>query len=255
MHLILMALVAAAPALAENTYQCGQNQSKARRYGSVILKVDCSFLEDSTDNNITVAEFKGKKRHGIEIHFDSLWRKRDSSFHVNGKQEGLTVFWDTLGNIIGRKNYKNGVQSGKEEYFFAPGRPSLVKNYNSKGEEDGPWSKWWPNGNKRGDFVSKNDQILSSEEYYQNGKPRLKFRGKYEPKSVSWIERKFVEGESWAPNGKPAGKITKGNGEWILFPDGGDPQHKKVVRYTYKDSILADVDSLSAEEVAKWSTP
>jgi antitoxin component YwqK of YwqJK toxin-antitoxin module len=234
-------------------FECGKPGIRKRPYGLVELRVDC---EDKSEYNvISVLEYKGKKQHGISIHFDSLWRKRDSSFFKNGKEEGLSVFWDTLGNVIGRKTYRNGIQFGKEEYFFAPGRPSLVKHYNSKGEEDGPWSKWWPNGNKRGDFISKRDQIISSDEYYQDGKPRLKFRGKYESKPVPWIERKYVEGESWAPNGKSAGKITKGNGEWILFPDGGDPEHKKVVRYAYKDSILADVDSLTTEEAAKWLAP
>lgn len=74
-------------------------------------------------------------------------------------------------------------------------------------------------------------------------------------KHASWLKQKYVNCESWAPNGKPAGKITGGNGEWIIFPNGGDPEHKTVIREVYKDSVLADVDTLTTTETGKWTTP
>lgn len=234
-------------------YECGKEIQVKRPYGKVRLEVDC---DDKVEYNvISILEYKGKKQHGFQIDYDSTWRKRDSSFYLNGKEEGLSLFWDTLGNVIARRSHRNGIQVGKDENYWSPGRPSIIKNYNSKGEVDGPWQKWWPNGNKRGDFVSKNDQVLSSSEYYQDGKPRLKYQGKYEKKPGTWLKQKYVNCESWAPNGKSAGKITAGNGEWSIFPDGGDTTHKTVIREVYKDSVLADVDTLTAEEIRKWSNP
>lgn len=217
------------------------------------MRVDCSYRDEY--NIISVSEFKGKKLHGVTLHFDSTWRKKDSTFYTNHKEHGTTLIWDSLGNVIASRSHRRGIQVGKEENYWSPGRPSIIQNYNSKGEVDGPWQKWWPNGNKRGEFVSKNDQVISSSEYYQDGKPRLKFQGKYETKRVNWLKQKYVYCESWAPNGKPAGKITAGNGEWIIFPDGGDPEHKTVIREVYKDSVLADVDTLTADEIRKWSAP
>jgi len=74
-------------------FDCGHMEVRTRPYGKVELRVDCSFLEDETDNNISVLEFKGDIQHGISIHYDSLWRKKDSSFYVDGKENGLVIFW------------------------------------------------------------------------------------------------------------------------------------------------------------------
>ncbi len=252
---ILLGITLMAAGSDAKTYKCGQDTSVTRPYGIVRLQVACGDEYDSSDKNITVLEFKGKKQHGISLHLDSLWRKHDSSFFVNGKHHGALVFWDTLGNEIARRGYHNGVQVGKDESYWAPGRPSLIRNYNANGEVDGPWQKWWPNGNKRGDYVSKHDQVISATEYYQDGKPRIKFVGSYEARKISSLKQKYIQCESWAPNGKPAGKVVNGNGKWIIFPDGGEPAAKMVVREVYKDSVIADLDTLTASETAKWTAP
>ena len=120
---------------------------------------------------------------------------------------------------------------------------------------DGPWQKWWANGNKRGEYVSKNDQVISATEYFQDGKPRRKFLGRYEKKGVNFLNQKYIQCESWAPNGKPAGKITNGNGEWLIFPEGDEPENKMVIRQVIKDSVVAELDTLSRADAAKWAVP
>jgi antitoxin component YwqK of YwqJK toxin-antitoxin module len=220
-------------------YNCGENKTIKRGYGTVELRVICDYLSDG--GFISVLEFRGDVQHGIKIDYDSLWRKRDSSFYRNGKKNGQLIFWDSLGNVVGRESFRNGIQVGKRESYFAPGRPALIKHYNSSGKAHGPWSVWWKNGNKKAEFVARNGEIVSGTEYYQDGQPRAKYLSKYEPRNLNVLKIKRIECEAWAPNGKSTGKITKGNGEWILFPDGSDKTVYGVFREVYKDSLMISV--------------
>jgi antitoxin component YwqK of YwqJK toxin-antitoxin module len=240
---------------AKSPYTCGQNEIRNRPYGGVELRVKCEYMEEY--NSISVLEYKKGTRvqHGIAIHYDSLWRKHDSLFFVNGKENGHCIFWDTLGNVIGRKTYRNGLYIGRQESYWSPGHPSVIKNYNSKGNEDGPWAEWWKNGNKKAEFIAKNGEIVSGTEYYQNGKPRVHFVTKYEPKNKNVFKMKYIQAESWAPNGKPAGQIVNGNGEWILFPDGKASADSTVFREVYKDSLMIKGEKLDSAEVESWLKP
>src|SRR5690606_24869665 len=215
----------------------------------------CSFLEDETDNNISVLEFKGDIQHGISIHYDSLWRKKDSSFYVDGKENGLVIFWDTLGNIVGQENFLNGMYVGKRELYFAPGRPALIKHYNDQGEEEGPWLEWWENGNKKAEHIARNGEIVTGKEYYRNGKPRAFYETKYEPENKNVLKTKYIHAEAWAPNGKSTGRIVNGKGEWILFPDGSRSAKPEVFRAVYRDSVMVEGKKLDSAAQAKWLRP
>ncbi len=237
---------------AQAPYTCGKRESKIRPYGTVEMRVDCGYV---SDNLITVLEYKNKKQHGFQIDYDSLWRKRDSSFFVNGEKNGSTFFWDTAGNVIGRRTFRQGIPVGKDENYWSPGHSSVIKNYNSQGKVDGPWEEWWKNGNKKAEFIAKNGEIVSGTEYYQNGKPRVHYVTKYEPKNKNVFKTKYIQAESWAPNGKQAGQIVNGNGEWILFPSGKDNTDATVFRDVYKDSLMVKDEILDSIEVAKWLKP
>lgn len=237
---------------ADHQYECGKNEKVKRPYGWVELEIDCG----SRRNNIfSRAEYKTGKQHGFQIGYDTLWRKKDSSFFVNGKKEGNVLFWDTLGNVISRSTYRLGVQFGKDENYWSPGHPSVIMYYNAKGEENGPCDKWWPNGTKRSEGKYKDGQLLTLKEYYPNGAARMQFTGKYERKQPATLKDKHVQGETWGPNGKSAGKIVDGNGSWIRFPDGSDSTNTKVFREVYKDSVLLDIQPLNAAEIEKWQKP
>lgn len=236
-----------------SSYECGERKTIKRSYGTVELRVICNYLSDG--GFISVLEFRGEDQHGISIDYDSLWRKRDSTFYLNGKKNGQLIFWDTLGNVVGRETFRNGIQVGKRESYFAPGHPALIKHYNSKGKAHGPWSVWWKNGNKKSDFLARNGEIVSGTEYYEDGRPRAKYRTKCEPENLNVLKIKYIECEAWAPNGKSTGKIIRGNGEWIKFPDGSDKTANGVFREIYKDSLVVTIDELDSSEYRKWLQP
>lgn len=248
MKILLIFLFAVSAAFAMPPYTCDQQQMIQRPYGAVELRVDCT--DKNHYNIISVLEYKGKVQHGFQIDYDSLWRKRDSSFYVNGKKDGNLIFWDTAGNVVGHETFKHGVQVGLREAYFSPGHPSLKKNYNSQGNADGVWQEWYKNGNMKGDFIAKNGQIISGTEYYPDGKPRLKYLGKYskEPKGI--LGTVYLEGEAWTPEGKSTGKIVNGNGSWVVIANDSASAGKKLFRETYKNGTLAKVDSLTASEIS-----
>jgi antitoxin component YwqK of YwqJK toxin-antitoxin module len=231
-------------------FTCGEKKTVMRTYGSVELRVDCSEVREY--NLITVIEYKGKKQHGFQLGFDGRWHKRDSSFFVDGKENGDALFWDSLGNVVGKESFLDGKHIGKLESFYTPGRPSLFKNYNAKGEEEGPWKEWWPNGNPKADFVAKGGEIVSGTEFYSNGKPRIRFTSKYPSEAGSGVRGNYLDCAAWAPNGKPAGTIVKGNGQWLLFPNGEDSTNHDVFREVYKNTALVKATKLAPSEAAKW---
>ncbi|MEO7425740.1 MAG: hypothetical protein ABI036_11175 [Fibrobacteria bacterium] len=236
-------------------YTCGQIESEKKPYGAIERRVDCEYLKKG--GMISVLEFKKQTdiQYGTALHFDSLWRKRDSCFFMNGERNGTCLNWDTAGNVVGRAAYRNGKNIGKRESYFAPGRPALIKNYNTAGKADGPWTEWWKNGNKKAEYVAKNGHIISGTEYYQDGKPRIRYRTKYEPENRNVLKMKHIEAQGWAPNGKSTGKIETGNGEWILFPDGRDTTDHSVFREVYKDSVMIKGEKLDSAEIVKWLKP
>ena len=249
----ILALTLSATTSAE--YKCGEKKMVKKSYGVVQLTVECSYLEDPSDNSISVLERKGKKQYGAQMHYDSLWRRQDSSFYVNGKKNGTTLFWDTLGNVIGKSTFKMDKRFGKRESYWSKGHPSAFQNYDAQGNEDGLQQFWWENGNKKNEYISKHGDIISATEYFQDGKPRIRYTSKRDPKTGSALKRRFIDCEAWSPTGKSTGKIVKGNGSWIVFNDGQDTTLTKVLRETYKDSLLIKVDSLDRAEIGAWLKP
>jgi antitoxin component YwqK of YwqJK toxin-antitoxin module len=234
---------------APTTYTCGEKKTVARPYGNVEIRVDCELME----GKVWIAEFKGKTLHGISQTIDrTTGRKVDSCFYRNGNEHGSSLVWDSVGNVVGRSNFRNGKQIGKQEIYFSVGRPAIIKHFNDKGEEEGSWEEWWPNGNKKAEFMAKGGRIVSGTEFYQNGKPRLRYASKYEPKVRSVFKKKRIQAEAWAPDGRPAGKIVNGEGEWLLFPDGRDTTDKTVFREVYKDSLMIKGEELDSAEAARW---
>ncbi len=151
-------------------YECGQIEKHKTTNGEIELRVDCGLSK----NFNFVSEYKGKIRNGMLLSYDKKWRIHDSVFFIDGKKEGQCLIWDTLGNIISRKNYSNGKLNGESESFYSPGHPSLIKNYNDSGQEEGLWQEWWPNGNKKLVAQCHKGLIISDEEYFPNGNLRLR---------------------------------------------------------------------------------
>jgi len=173
---------------------------------------------------------------------------------ISGKKEGAALFWDTLGNVIGRETYRKGKYIGVMEFYWEPGRPSLLKHYNAQGKEDGPWKEWWRNGNPKVDVQAKNGSIFSGTEYYPDGKPRLRFNTRPLAASESLFKRKTIDGEAWTPKGRSTGRIVDGNGEWTVFSAESDSAKGQydAFREIFKDSLMINVHKLDSSEIIQW---
>lgn len=232
-------------------YTCGEKRKVTRPYGNVELRVDC----ETAEGRMWVSEYKRDTLHGMSQGFRLPSRiRKDSCFFQNGKEHGTCLVWDTLGNVVGRSIHRNGKQIGKQEIYFSVGRPAIIKHFNDKGEEEGSWEVWWPNGNKKAEYMAKGGLIVSGTEYYPNGKPRVRYATKYEPEVKSAFKTKHIEAEAWTPNGRSTGQIINGNGEWTHFS--AEPDKKtgryNVFREVYKDSLMIKGEELDSTEVARW---
>lgn len=239
----------------QTPYKCGDSTAIKRPYGNVTLKVSCKY---KSSDIISVAEYRGVKpdgipiQNGFQIDYDSLWRRKDSSFYVNGKEEGTSLFWDSLGNQISKRFHKNGKPIGRSESFWSPGKPSNVTNYNDSGAKHGPELQWWRNGNKRLVAENKNGQMIYSEEYYQSGILRIRDSSKYNDQVGTELYR-TISVETFSPSGKSTGKVINGNGEVYMFdtePDKKTKRHR-VLHIVYKDSIEVSSNEVSAKIVSK----
>jgi antitoxin component YwqK of YwqJK toxin-antitoxin module len=232
-------------------YLCNETKTYRRPYGEVNRRVRCEMMRN---NLIAIIEYKGNIQHGFQVDYDTLWRKKDSSFFINGKKQGLSLSWDTLGHEVGREMFRSGHPVGKSESYFSPGRPAVIKHFDARGDEDGAWEEWWPNGNKRAEYVASHGHLISGKEFYSTGKPSRVFSRKPNPKKSALNDWIYIEGEAWAPNGKSTGRIVNGNGAWIIFSD--EPNRKtgkyEVSAETYKDSSWAGGHTLDSTEVASW---
>ena len=170
----------------------------------------------------------------------------------NGVQTDSFYRWDSLGNLQARGFYKDGKPFGKQETWFAADKPKDVRSFIAKGIEEGATYEWWPNGNKKLEGFKKKGDIVSATEFYFNGRNRVKYLTKFEPNVKSALKTKYINGEAWAPNGSPCGKIQDGNGEWLLFPSGGDSTDQTTFREVYKDSLAVKIEEVDSVAVAKW---
>jgi antitoxin component YwqK of YwqJK toxin-antitoxin module len=219
----------------------------------VELFVNCAGQAKA--NSISVLEYQqdAQVQHGFAIHYDGKWRKQDSCMFVHGKENGRCVFWDSLGNVTKVESYRNGSIFGKRETWWSPGRPAVSKIYDAKGKETGPWLEWWENGNRKAEYLAKGGRIVTGTEYYHDGKRRVRYVKSFDP--VSPFKVLYSEGEAWAPNGKSTGRIVKGEGAWILFPDGHDSADHVPFHESYLRKSLVRTEKLDSAQAAIWSQP
>ncbi|MDB5102987.1 MAG: hypothetical protein JWP91_676 [Fibrobacteres bacterium] len=229
-------------------YSCGEKKMVKRPYGRVEVRVDCEL----TEGRMWVAEFKGEVLNGFSQEFIRATGKRhDSCFYVNGIETGRSLVWDSSGNILTEAFSKDGHNIGKFTSFFRPGVPAAFRNYDSSGRLEGRQQEWWKNGQPKSDLMSKNGQIISGTEYYPDGKPRIRYASVYDPKRTVF-GTKTIESESWAPDGRFAGKVEKGQGEQLLFH--AEPKKGSIAahREIYKDSLMTHLDEFDSAAVEKW---
>lgn len=137
-----------------------------------------------------------------------------------------------------------------EETYHAQGVLASLKNFDEGGKVHGAWLEWWPNG------AMKMDQTLSHGleqrrlDFYPTGKPRLLYTVHYVKQKGVQNKRRFPTLQSWAPNGRPTGMVSEGMGEVMVFhlDDKNDNAILRVVRETYRDSVLKDAETLDTAQ-------
>ena len=84
---------------------------------------------------------------------------------VKGKPEGKWTRWRENGQLIQRKNYKNGIPDGLFEWYYENGQLSSRGHYKN-GKYDGLYESYYPNGQlgSRGHY--KNYKQVGKWEYY-----------------------------------------------------------------------------------------
>lgn len=229
-------------------YACGEKRSIHRPYGRVELRVDCEL----TKGRMWVAEFKGEILHGpSQGYVLATGKRRDSCFYKNDEKSGLSLVWDSLGNVLRRTHFWKGKEVGRTESFFAVGKPGVIRNLDSSGRQQGPQEEWWPNGNKKSEAIAKDGFYISATEYYPNGKPRLRYVTEYSPKLLIFGRKMFAQ-ESWAPDGRSAGKVVDGQGEILLFSADSARGRLAAHREIYKDSLMTDLNEFDSAQVIHW---
>ena len=201
---------------------------------------------------VCIMEFMRGKSHGSSQVYDKVSGRRiDSSFYQAGQLEGVALVWDSLGNVVNRAEYHKDKPVGKSVRFFPGLKPAQFQNYDRRGREQGLQEEWWPNGNKKNELMAKNGEIISGTEYYVTGKPRIRYATKYDP-GGSLMAMKTISQESWAPDGRSAGTVVKGQGETLLFGNEASEIHVAAHREVYKDSLLVKLDELDSAETLNW---
>ncbi len=217
-------------------FKCGEKKQVDRPYGQVTLEVDCHLMKRK--NSIVAFEYKGEIGNGFQMHFDSIWRRKDSVFLINNKLHGVGLEWDSLGNIIGKEFYKNGIQTGKSEQFYSPNQPSKICNFNAKGKLDGKLQEWWKNGNKKTDARYRNGMILEEKTFFENGKPATLI--KYQNSRTEWNDdyAKLEQYQKWDSIGNSIAQIKEGNGIFKTDEDGYITYYEKGKRKIGKTEAL-----------------
>ncbi|MCY9804170.1 hypothetical protein OTK51_12105 [Vibrio scophthalmi] len=117
-------------------------------------------------------------------------------FYVNGKEEGLSTFWDTFGNKQAEMNMKQGMrhglmqswsdsqeltyrgdfnhdkQQGEHWWYYDNGHKQQRAGFNN-GQYDGAYQVWYENGTMAVDAFYVKGKLQGEERYwYDNGQPQ-----------------------------------------------------------------------------------
>jgi antitoxin component YwqK of YwqJK toxin-antitoxin module len=160
-------------------------------------------------SNMQHERFSGHRTFRVDKNYTGIWRvwTTNGSYSeqefIQGKMNGKFIIWDEKKEKIyearfknddllyraeykngklngsvrqdydsGRKHflifYLNGVQHGKEEWHYENGEREKDFNYNH-GKKEGEFIERYENGNKKSEKIYKDDKLISSDEWNQDG--------------------------------------------------------------------------------------
>jgi antitoxin component YwqK of YwqJK toxin-antitoxin module len=162
----------------------------------IILTFSCTDNEYSYHKNgklwYTVPTKNGKRNGKLKQYYDngdiqliSHWKNgikigKAESYYHNGNIENTEFFrdgllidslmrYDSLGNIFSKIHFKDGKRHGPYFEYFSNGKIKVALNY-FMGSLEGKGIMYYEHGNVFAKLVFRNDSILYSIDYDENGK-------------------------------------------------------------------------------------
>lgn len=140
-----------------------------------VAKVKTEYYEDGTIKNS--GGFKDDKPVGVHRTYNDKGKiNGGSTYNDNGKkiadgivdgkgrEQGKWTTYDTLGHVLGKGSYKNGLREGAWLFYFADGAKEQEGSYVS-GKPEGKWLWYYKNGKIRREEVFVKG--LEDGEYYE----------------------------------------------------------------------------------------
>ena len=99
---------------------------------------------------------------------NGLWTEKFSDEPISGKVYGYFGEVEPYKKVyIG--NIRNGKKEGKwVSYYHTTGRKKS-EYYYKNGKQDGLWTWWYKNGKKEGEQTYKDDELISSKDWNEDG--------------------------------------------------------------------------------------
>lgn len=130
----------------------------------VVHYSNCILLEKS--------EFKNNLPNGKSISYYKNGVKKDSAFHINGKQNGIAHYWFNTGAIMSVVEHKNHLRHGKGMFYYPSGKLEQISHY-QEGLLHGLQQNFYTNGMLESEFYMHydyRDSICSW--YHPSGKKK-----------------------------------------------------------------------------------
>ena len=114
---------------------------------------------------------------------------------LNGKEEGVWIYWYLNGQQSAEGLYVNGLKDGLWILWYENGQKFMECHY-TKGQKSGTWTIWDEKGNKDSEVLYINSSCDAPKrfcaEWYANGQIR---------RTAEFIDTKLVTEEQWDESG------------------------------------------------------
>jgi antitoxin component YwqK of YwqJK toxin-antitoxin module len=127
------------------------------------------------------------------------------------------------GDTLHKGQCINGKQIGLDETWFTPGKRETRTHYNDSGKKHGLYETWHEDGTRKDSIVYDNGKMIEVREYFVDGKERMWEEYKKGEKLLLWNAIYHDR------TGKVCGKVTNGEGEYILYDENGKYPSKTTI--------------------------
>ena len=109
-------------------YPSGEKKLLVKYRGQGVDEIITEKIYYDKLGNILIYEYPiEQKKVSNEYHSNNMLKSSKS--YLMDKLEGIKIIYDKEGNLIRELNYKNGLRSGLETYYYSDGKTWIVNNY------------------------------------------------------------------------------------------------------------------------------